>query len=603
MVAARGLDLSAAAPPAGSLEPVEVPRRERLLLGAILAVAVGVRAVGLDFGTPLLHCRPDERTILNLVLRFGSGDLNPHSFNYGTLWLYVLAVAYGVYFALGWAVGWFSAPRDLLRLYDFDPTSLLRIARGLSVAMGTATVLLAAQAGRALLGRAEGLIAGALLGLTYLHVRDSHFGTTDVPMTAFLTASLLFLARALRSGGLRDLALAGLCAGLAASIKYAGALMFVPAAWTLACRAREEGATLAPDRRALAFAALFALGFLAGTPFALLDAPQFVADVLAESRHLAEGHHVALPRGIVQHPRVSLLYGMGAPLLASAVLGALVLALRRPREAGVLLAFPLAYFALLAPARTVFVRYAVPLLPFLCIAAAFALAELGRALAARSWPRSAPAWCALLCVAVLAPGVQRIAQLDALLRERDNRLVVQDWIEANLPPGSTLHQAVPGELFYGPQWARVDLFPTPEMLERDLAALVARGRAERRMRVLIEELRARGRAGFVEVGFEPGRARFVSLLREPVEPPRYVLIARHPVRRLPAPPAELLAVLERDYALLRSFEVVPLQGSAVYDEQDAFFVPFAGFEGVERPGPSYWLYERRAPGGGALGPL
>ncbi len=573
---------------------MESLHRERLVLGAILAVAVGVRAVGLDFGTPLLHCRPDERTILNLVLRFGSGDLNPHFFNYGSLWLYVLAVAYGVYFALGRAAGWFASPRDLLRLYDFDPTSLLLIARGLSVAMGSATVLLAAHAGRVLLGRTEGLIAGALLSLTYLHARDSHFGTTDVPMTAFLTASLVFLARALRSGALRELALAGLCAGLAASIKYAGVRMFVPAAWTLACRRREEGVGVGLDRRALAFAGLFALGFVGGTPFALLDAPRFLADVLAESRHLAEGHHVELPPGIVQHARVSLLYGMGAPLLASAVLGSIALALRRPREAGLLLAFPLAYFALLAPGRTVFVRYAVPLLPFLCVAAAFGLAELARALAARTWPRSTRAWCALLCAAVLAPGALRIAQFDALLRERDNRLVVQHWIEANLAPGSTLHQGVPGELFNGPQWARIDLFPTPDMLERDLAALVASGRAERRMRVLIEELRASGRPGFVEVGFEPEPARFVSLLREPAAAPRYVLIARHPVRRLPPPAAALLAVLERDYTLLRSFEVVPLEeGEGIYDEQDAFFLPFAGFAGVERPGPSYWLYERR----------
>jgi hypothetical protein len=570
----------------------EVPR-ERLLLGAILVVAVAVRTVGLDFGTPLLHCRPDERTILNLVLRFGSGDLNPHFFNYGSLWLYVLAAAYGAYFALGWVVGWFSSPRDLLHLYDFEPTSLVLIARSLSVAMGTASVFFAAQAGRALLGRTEGLLAGALLSLTYLHVRDSHFATTDVPMTAFLTASLFFLARTLRSGALRDLALAGLCAGLATSTKYAGVLLFVPAAWTYLCRVREEGASLAPDRRALAFAALFALGFFGGTPFAALDAPSFVAGVLAESRHLSEGHHVDLPPGIVQHVRVSLLYGMGAPLLAASVLGAVVLALRRPREAGLLLGFPLAYFVLLVPAQTVFVRYALPLLPFLCVAAAFGLAELARALAARS-PVRAPAWSALLCAAVLAPGALRIVQLDALLGERDNRLIVQEWIETHLPAGSTLHQAVPGELFKGPQWARIDLFPTAELLERDFALLGARGVAERRMRVLIEELRASGAPGFVEVGFEPEVARFVSLLGEPVSAPRYVLLARHPVRRLPPPPAALLGLLERDYALLQSFVVAPLEPTqAVYDEQDAFFVPFAGFEGVERPGPSYFLYERR----------
>ena len=30
----------------------------------------------------------------------------------------------------------------------------------------------------------------------------------------------------------------------------------------------------------------------------------------------------------------------------------------------------------------------------------------------------------------------------------------------------------------------------------------------------------------------------------------------------------------------------------VFDQQDAFFVPFAGFRGVERPGPNYSLYKR-----------
>ena len=602
MVAARAASAGSPGLSRGTepVESVEAPRREllaeRLLLVAILALAAGARVVGLDFGTPLFHCRPDERTILNVVLRFGSGDLNPHFFNYGTLWPYLLAAAYGVYFVLGWVVGWFSSPRDLLRLYDFDPTSLLVIARAASVAMGTATVFFAAQVGRLLLGRAEGLISGALLSLTYLHARDSHFATVDVPMTAFLSASLFFLARALRGGRLREFALAGLCAGFAASTKYAGLLMFAPAAWTYLCRVREEGGGLAPDRRALAFAALFALGFCAGTPFALLDAPAFLADVLAESRHLSEGHHIELPPGIVSHLRVSLLYGMGAPLLAAAGLGSGLLIARRPREAGLLLAFPLAYFALLAPSRTVFVRYAVPLLPFLCVAAAFALAELGRWLAARTSALTAPAWMALLCAAVLVPGALRIVRLDALLRERDNRIVVQEWIEANLSAGSTLHQAVPGELFNGPQWARIDLFPTAELLERDFAGLVAMGRAERRLRVLIEELRASGAPGFVEVGFEPEGERFVSLLREPVPAPRYVLLARHPVRRLPPAPAALLELLARDYTLVRGFEAASGDAAqAVYDHQDAFFLPFAGFDGVERPGPSYFLYERRTP--------
>jgi hypothetical protein len=32
----------------------------------------------------------------------------------------------------------------------------------------------------------------------------------------------------------------------------------------------------------------------------------------------------------------------------------------------------------------------------------------------------------------------------------------------------------------------------------------------------------------------------------------------------------------------------------VYDQQDAFYVPFDGFDGVARPGPNLSIYERRA---------
>jgi hypothetical protein len=567
---------------------VETRRREILALGAILALAALVRGVGLDFGTPLLHCRPDERTVMSVAMRFGTGDLNPHFFHYGTLWPYTLAAAYGAYFALGWMVGWFASPRDLLELYDFAPTPLLLIPRALSVATGVAGVFFAARAARTLLGPTVGLVSAALLGLTYLHVRDSHFATVDVPMTAFLAASFLFLARALRSGARLDFVLAGVCAGLAASTKYVGVMMLVPAVWVWLCRVREEAARWWPDGRALGFAAALVLAFIAGTPFALLDAQPFLRDVLAESHHLRNGHYVDLPRGFIQHLRVSLLYGMGAPLLAASLAGAALLAIRRPREGVLLLAFPLVYFALLAPSRTVFVRYALPLLPFLCVAAAFALVELGRTLA----PRSATVAIALLCVVTLAPSARRIVQLDALLLETDNRWIVRSWIEQNLPHGSSIHQAVPGSFMQGPQWARIDLAPTPQLLERDLAKLVV-ARSERRIRALIERLRTTGATGFEEIEFEAASARFVSLVGEPSPPPRYVLIARHPLRRLRAPSRALREILTRDYTLVRRFEAMSLAGEPrVYDHQDAFFLPFASFEGVERPGPSYELYER-----------
>ncbi len=37
---------------------------------------------------------------------------------------------------------------------------------------------------------------------------------------------------------------------------------------------------------------------------------------------------------------------------------------------------------------------------------------------------------------------------------------------------------------------------------------------------------------------------------------------------------------------------VDMNAPAVYDLQDAFYVPFAGFAGIARPGPNLSIWER-----------
>ena len=569
-------------------------RASRVVLAAILVGGACLRVVGLDFGLPLLHARPDESLLLRIAMGFGTGDLNPHSFHYGTLWPYALFVAYGAFLVLGLVTGRFEGVGDLIALYDFDPSPLIWIGRALSASAGTVTLWCVARAGSVLVDRSTGLCAAALLGVTYLHVRDSHFATTDVPMTALLCAGLLCLALALDRGRLRDYVWAGVFAGLAASTKYAGAFLLPAALWMHGVRLRREGGTLAavPDRRLVALGAAFALAFLAGTPFALLDSASFVRDVLAESRHLLEGHHVDLPRGWWQHPTVSLRYGMGLPLLGLGVIGLGGLVWRRPAAGVLLVAFPLVYCLTLAAGRTVFVRYAIPLLPFLCVGAAFAVGGLARAVARRVGPGLEPWLRVALCALLAVPSLARVAAFDRVLLARDNRLVVQAWVEANLPPGSRLAQLAPGGFMQGPQWARVPLSPAPDPLEAALEGLVASGRSERRLRVWLERLRAERGPVFEEVFYAARAERFETVLGEPCEPPAYLLVASHPIRRLGEP-----STLPQGYRLVRRFEATRPDDDAVFDHQDAFFVPYAGFGATERPGPNYALYAY-APAGG-----
>jgi hypothetical protein len=129
--------------------------------------------------------------------------------------------------------------------------------------------------------------------------------------------------------------------------------------------------SIASPARALALLLLCAAcGFLIGTPYAVLDHQNFLAAVTAVRRHLAAGH-VVMARGWPYHATFTFRYGLGIPLMIAASAGACWLIVERPRLAALVLAFPVPYYVVLGFGHTVFVRYLVPMVPFVCLTAAF----------------------------------------------------------------------------------------------------------------------------------------------------------------------------------------------------------------------------------------
>ena len=83
-----------------SERPMSSLFKDRILLFFLFPFACFVRFYGIDFGLPHTECRPDESTLVFEALSFFSGDLNPHFFNYPTLYMYVLFGLYILYFAM-----------------------------------------------------------------------------------------------------------------------------------------------------------------------------------------------------------------------------------------------------------------------------------------------------------------------------------------------------------------------------------------------------------------------------------------------------------------------------------------------------------------------
>ncbi len=530
------------------LTPVSNLRR---WVGAVVILAALLRFFPIWFGLEHPRARPDEETAVGYAVQVLGGHFNPDFFHWPSLIFYALAAVYGAASLVR---------RALLIDGAFTAADYIVIGRAFVALAGTLTVVVLFRMGRRIADATTGLLAALLLAVATLHVRESHFAMTDVVMTLLVFAALALLLRAY--DGARDVsprevapfpfASAGLIGGLAASTKYNGAAVAVPMAVAqLLLFLRWGGGvwSLPGWLPAIAFAAAFAAGFVAATPYALLDWETFSADLKYDFTHLATAHAVDLGRGWVYHLRRSLPYAGGWPMFIAALAGLLPFARRHCRYAVLLGAFAVAFYVAIGSGYTVFFRYVLPLVPIVCLLAAIGVRNVARWIAARAGA-SERAVLVALTVAVAGPALVNSLWLDVLLAQTDTRVLAARWLTSRLRAGDSLHDS-------GSEYARLHL------------------RVEGIHEWVYDE--AAGRFGDVET-----------------LAPDWLILQDSPLRAYARTPPPLRQLAAERYVL--AWSVRGTTGSArraVYDQQDAFFLPIAGFSAVERPGPNISIYRRR----------
>ena len=134
----------------------------------------------------------------------------------------------------------------------------------------------------------------------------------------------------------------------------------------------------------------------------------------------------------------------------------------------------------------------------------------------------------------------------------DNRVVVSRWFDKHVAAGSSV-------LFSGSQYG------------------------------YIQTTRSMGYRAWV---WDRHKLAFISdRERKPLSgKPSWILVQESPLPSETQP--EVTALLSHGYAEVMQFEAFKPGVHRVYDSQDAFFVPYAGFDGVVRPGPNYRLFKR-----------
>jgi hypothetical protein len=370
-------------------------------LAGILVVAAALRFTGLGWGIGRgTSFHPDEDKILWQLegMRLGALDLDPKDFGWGTLQTYLVGATV---FALdrlgGYGGGWRSAFRE--RREPFFGR-LFVTGRLVSALFGVLTVAVVAAIGWQRGGARASLLAASLLGVSPLHVLHSHYLTADVALG-------LWLSLAVWAHG-RSAVLSGFFAGLALATK--------PSALPVVALV----VALAPAARGRLLAAAVG-GFLLGEPYALLAFGAWWSASLETASRIGSTAPEAfgLAELAWRHGVQVLLYGLGPVAALAAVMGL--------SRVGRLLAAATAGLALtLALSRFPMGRYAVPLLPFLAVAAGLAMARLHGL-------RIALAVTAALGPELLYSGAA-VAQL-GLVHPYQR---AADWIESNVPAGASL---------------------------------------------------------------------------------------------------------------------------------------------------------------------
>ncbi len=422
----------------------------------------------------------------------------PRSFAYGHWPLYLgVAAAHllsrGEAFAAGLPESW-TLLQDLLNgpgRIEYD--HLLLVGRALAALTDTVTVALVFLIGREVYSTLVGLLAAAFVGLAVVHIQNAHFFVTDAFLTTAVAAALLWMVRRIQGGGWREGLAAGALLGLAVGAKFSAVLLVVPLAVALVWGRQVPPAAGGPERLgrvrrwwrwlsgplAEMAAALMvgAVVFGLTNPFALLDntcsgtvggfriplinrsvPPLFVhscylKNIGTQAAMVRGGTHIPFTFQYIGTPPYlyyldqMLRWGLG-PGLALVGFGGFAWAVyrligrRQEVRTGevALLAWTVPFFLVTGSFEVKFLRYLLPLTPFLALYGA-AMLTLGRTGARESGRPRAPVGRVGRVAAVTALALTflwALAFIGMYSAGQHPWVAASYWMDENIPSGSTL---------------------------------------------------------------------------------------------------------------------------------------------------------------------
>lgn len=380
-----------------------LPQTNLVLL--VIVLATFVRFMGL---MPNIPFHPDEgytqQATHNLVVDIVSkGDFEPKAYKYGSLiffinalvYLPILIWTYVFYFLNNIVLNSSLSARPFmdtfLEIVYKSGFYIFFMERAITALFGVGSVYLIYLIGRKLFNKNIALLGSLVFAIAPLHVRDSHYLTTDVPFLFFVLLSLFCMINLFKSSKLLWYMLSGFFIGISSTIRYYPiALLILPVAWVYD-----------PNKKKLWFIKILlsliflAIGALLGVPFLPfspesqeifrkemenLVLPFYGTSISAYATglisFLISSGKTPLPDIATLHPgkflpyHASFLYFTGFGILPTltSVAGIAVGLIKYPKQLFILIIIPLVNFIYISfYMHAVYQRLSLALLPFLSL--------------------------------------------------------------------------------------------------------------------------------------------------------------------------------------------------------------------------------------------
>ncbi|MEJ7784493.1 MAG: glycosyltransferase family 39 protein [Solirubrobacteraceae bacterium] len=391
----------------------------------VLAMAFALRVWGAKHGLPYAY-NADENAhfVTRAIGMFVTGG-DPEYYVNPAAYTNVLHIVFSV---------WFGGREGVSETFASHPGEVFLVARVTAAALGTVAIWLVYLAGKRLFDARTGLLAAALLAVSFLPVFYSHLALNDVPTLAPIALSLWGTAGILREGRVRDYVIAGLGLGIASATKYTGGIVLLPLIAAAVVQFMAPGGRNAAAR-GIVIAGVFSLaGFVGANPYALLEFEKFKEGL----SHQSTAADDALGKLGLTHDNGLAYYlwtftwGMGWVPLIAATVGAILLLRDEPRLLAILAPAPILFILFMGSQARFFGRWLIPVFPLMALLAAYCIFELADSLGRRR-PALRLTAMVLGVVALCGQGLVYSLHIGQVLSREDTRNAAREWMVANVP--------------------------------------------------------------------------------------------------------------------------------------------------------------------------